>query len=164
MRVQAELLQRELDIEERELRRRPDVESDELAGLYERRGLPAEGAHELAAAVMRDPTTALEAHAREELGVDPNERGRPLGAAVSSFFSFSFGAMVPLAPWFFGGGTAAIVASLVLGVAAAVVVGVIIGRTTARPWWHAVGRQVLFTLVPAMITYLIGTALGVELS
>jgi VIT1/CCC1 family predicted Fe2+/Mn2+ transporter len=164
MRVQADLLQRELDIEERELIHRPEFETDELAGLYERRGLPPEGAHELAEAVMSDPGTALEAHAREELGVDPNELGRPLSAAVSSFFSFTLGALVPLAPWFFGGGTGAIVASLVLGVAAAAVVGVIIGRTTARPWWHAVGRQVLFTLVPAVITYMIGTALGVELS
>jgi VIT1/CCC1 family predicted Fe2+/Mn2+ transporter len=92
MRVQAELLQRELDIEERELRSRPQFEADELALLYERRGLPAEGAQELAEAVMRDPDTALEAHAREELGVDPNELGRPLSAAVSSFLCFSLGA------------------------------------------------------------------------
>lgn len=164
MRVQAELLQRELDIEARELRRRPNVETVELADLYEQRGLPPEGARALAEAVMKDPEVALEAHAREELGVDPRELGRPVGAAVSSFFSFSLGAIVPLVPWFFGGGTAAIISSLVLGIVAAVVVGIAIGRSTDRPLWHSVGRQVLFTVVPAAITFMIGQALGVNLS
>ena len=164
MRVQTELLQRELDIEARELRRRPNVETVELADLYQRRGLPPEGARALAEAVMKDPDVALEAHAREELGVDPQELGRPLGAAVSSFFSFSLGASVPLIPWFFGGGTAAILASLGLGIVVAVVVGVVIGRSTDRPLWHSVGRQVLFTVVPAAITFMIGQALGVNLS
>jgi VIT1/CCC1 family predicted Fe2+/Mn2+ transporter len=164
MRVQAELLQRELDIEARELRRRPNVETVELTELYERRGLPADGARALAEAVMKDPEVALEAHAREELGVDPKELGRPVGAAVSSFLCFSLGAAVPLVPWFFGGGTAAILASLALGVTAAIVVGALIGRSTARPLWQSVGRQVLFTVVPAAITFLIGQALGVNLS
>jgi VIT1/CCC1 family predicted Fe2+/Mn2+ transporter len=163
MRVQADLLQRELDIEARELRRRPGVETAELAGMYEQRGLPADGAWQLAEAVMRDPDVALEAHAREELGIDPHELGRPLGAAVSSFVSFSAGAFVPLAPWFFGGGTGAIVASVVLGTIAAIVVGAVIGRSTGRHLVRAVGRQVVFTLVPAAITFLIGTALGVNL-
>ena len=164
MRVQSELLQRELDIEARELRRRPNVETVELADIYQRRGLPPEGAWALAEAVMKDPDVALETHAREELGIDPGDLGRPLGAAVSSFLTFSLGAAVPLVPWFFGGGTAAIVASLVLGIVAAIVVGAVIGRSTERPLWHSVGRQVLFTVIPAAITFLIGQALGVDLS
>src|SRR5687768_17120569 len=101
MRVQADLLHRELEIEERELQRRPNVEMVELAGLYERRGLPPEGARELAEAVMKDPETALEAHAREELGINPDELGQPLSAAVSSLVMFSGGALIPLVPWFF---------------------------------------------------------------
>lgn len=164
MRVQADLLHRELEIEERELRRRPHVETVELAGLYERRGLPPDGARELAEAVMQDPDVALEAHAREELGIDPHELGRPLSAAVSSLVTFSGGALIPLLPWFFGGGTAAIVASVVLGVVAAAVVGAVIGRSTNRGIPFGVARQVLFTLAPAAITFLIGSALGVSLS
>jgi vacuolar iron transporter family protein len=164
MRVQADLLQRELDIEARELRRRPEHETEELTEMYEDRGLPPEGAKALAEAVMQDPDVALEAHAREELGIDPNELGEPLNAAVSSFFSFSLGAAVPLVPWFFGGGNAAIVVSLALGLVAAVIVGAVIGRQTGRRLPLAVGRQVLFTLVPAAITYAIGTLLGVGVS
>ena len=164
MRVQADLFRRELELEARELRRNPELETEELAEMYEARGLPREGAEALAESVMQDPDVALEAHAREELGIDPHELGRPLGAAVSSFFSFSAGALVTLLPWFFGGGTAAIVASVALGIVAAIAVGVAIGRTTARPWPRTVARQIIFTLVPATITFAIGTALGVQLS
>jgi VIT1/CCC1 family predicted Fe2+/Mn2+ transporter len=53
------------------------------------------------------------------------------------------------------------VASLVLGVTAAAVVGWLIGRSTERPLIRSVTRQVLFTLVPALITFGIGNALGV---
>jgi vacuolar iron transporter family protein len=164
MRVQADLLQRELDVEARELRRSPGHETAELAEMYEERGLPPEGAKALAEAVMKDPDVALEAHAREELGIDPHELGEPLGAAVSSFFSFSLGAAVPLVPWFFGGGNAAIATALALGVVAAIVVGAVIGRQTGKPLPLAIGRQVLFTVVPAAITYAIGGVLDVGVS
>lgn len=163
MRVQADLLTRELEREEAELRRRPDLETEELAELYERRGLPADGARALAESVMQDPATALEAHAREELGIDPSELGRPLDAAGSSFAAFSVGGIVPLAPWFFGGGTAAIVTSLVLGISVAVVVGAVIARSTSRPLHLGVLRQVAFTVTPAAITFAIGSALGIQL-
>lgn len=163
MRVQADLLRRELEIEEHELRERPDLETDELATLYQRRGLPPDGARALASAVMKDPDVALEAHAREELGIDPSELGRPFDAATSSFAAFSLGGFVPLVPWFVGAGTAAIAASLLLGVGLAVVVGAVIAHSSERPLHRGILRQVLFTLAPAAVTFAIGSALGVQL-
>jgi len=161
MRVQSELLQRELAVEAVELRRRPDLETAELAGIYEQRGLGPAQARQVAEAMMSDPDTALEAHAREELGIDPNQLGSPRDAAVSSFLAFSLGASVPLVPWFVAAGTVAIVASLVLGVIAAVVVGAVVARSTGRPTGRGIVRQVLFTVIPAAITFAIGRALGV---
>jgi VIT1/CCC1 family predicted Fe2+/Mn2+ transporter len=161
MRVQSELLLRELRIEARELRRRPEHETRELAAIYEQRGLAPEQARDVAEALMSDPDMALEAHAREELGIDPQQLGSPRAAAVSSFFAFSVGAVIPLVPWFITSGSAAKVASLVLGVAAAAVVGWLIGRSTDRPIVRAIVRQVLFTVIPALITFAIGNALGV---
>jgi VIT1/CCC1 family predicted Fe2+/Mn2+ transporter len=164
MRVQSELLQRELAVEATELRRRPDLETAELAGIYESRGLDAAQARQVAEAMMSDPDTALQAHAREELGIDPGRLGSPRGAAVSSFFAFSLGASVPLLPWFVAEGTVAIAASLILGLAAAVVVGAIVARSTGRPLGRGILRQVLFTVIPAAITFAIGNALGVGVS
>lgn len=162
MKVQSELLERELELERVELRRNPETETAELAEVYESRGMAAERAREVAETVMSDPEVALEIHAREELGVDPNQLGSPIGAASSSFAAFSLGAVVPLVPWFLGGGTAAIVASLVAAVAAAVAVGAAIGRFTDRPLLRTVARQVLFTLVPAALTYAIGSLVGIS--
>jgi VIT1/CCC1 family predicted Fe2+/Mn2+ transporter len=161
MQVQAELLRRELTIEAAEIHRRPQHETDELARVYEARGLAPTQAHDVAEALMRDPEAALEAHAREELGIDPERLGSPWAAATSSFGAFAVGALVPLVPWFVAAGVAATVASLVLGVVAAVVVGALVAGSTGRPTGRAVLRQVLFTVVPAGVTYLIGMALGV---
>lgn len=161
MKVQSELLERELELERIEIRRNPEAETAELALVYESRGMRPEQARELAETVMNDPEVALETHAREELGVDPEQLGSPFGAAASSFAAFSFGALVPLVPWFLASGTAAVVASLVAALVAAVAVGGAIGRFTGRPLPRTVARQVLFTLVPAALTYAIGSAVGV---
>jgi vacuolar iron transporter family protein len=161
MKVQAELLERELAIEARALHRHPDAELAELAAIYEQRGLEPAEARQVASTMMSDPDTALETHAREELGINPRQLGSPIGAGAASFVAFSVGGIVPLAPWFAGSGDAAIVASLVLGVVAACVVGALIARSTARPPLRTVVRQLLFTLVPAAVTFLIGNALGV---
>jgi VIT1/CCC1 family predicted Fe2+/Mn2+ transporter len=156
------LLERELELERLELKRNPEYETAELAGLYESRGMAADHAREMAEAVMSDPEVALETHAREELGLDPSQLGSPVGAALSSFCAFTVGALVPLVPWFLGSGTSAIVASVLAAVLAAVLVGVAIGRFTGRPLVRTVSRQILFTLVPATLTFAVGSAVGVS--
>ena len=161
MKVQAELLERELELERIQLRRNPHVETAELSEIYESRGMDPEAARATAEAMMADPDLALEAHAREELGIDPGSLGSPLAAAGSSLVAFSVGALVPLMPWFFGGGDAAVVASLVLATVAATVVGLVTSHLTERSPVRTVTRQVLFTLVPAALTYAIGSFVGV---
>jgi vacuolar iron transporter family protein len=162
MTVQRELLQRELELERRELRRNPQSETAELSRIYQSRGLPPEQAHEVASTVMRDPDQALEVHAREELGIAPDALGSPLAAAGSSFVAFAAGALVPLIPWFFTSGRAAIIASLVLAFCAALAVGVTTARLTDRSRARTVARQVLFTLVPAAVTFAIGSVIGIS--
>jgi vacuolar iron transporter family protein len=162
VRVQNELYERELELERIELRRNPEGETEELAEVYESRGVPGQRALELAQAMMADPDLALEVHAKEELGFAPSSLASPISAAVSSFFTFALGALLPLLPWFVAEGTAATVASLVLAVVGAVVVGWVIAATAERPVVRVVVRQLLFTLVPAAITYAVGSALGVS--
>jgi VIT1/CCC1 family predicted Fe2+/Mn2+ transporter len=161
MRVQSELLERELELERVELRRNPHVETVELSQIYQSRGMQPDAARELATAMMADPELALEAHAREELGIDPGDLGSPFGAALSSLLAFSAGALVPLAPWFVASGTAATVASLVAAIVAAIVVGLVTARLIERPVLRVAGRQLAFTVVPAAITYAIGSAVGI---
>ena len=162
MRVQSELLQRELEMERRELNRNPHVETVELALIYQSRGMDPDRARELAEATMSDPEQALQAHAREELGIDPDDLGSPTQAAVSSFISFSAGALIPLVPWLFGSGTAAIITSMTVALLTAAGVGVIVSRFTERNRVATVVRQIAFTAIPAAITYAVGSAVGVS--
>lgn len=162
MQAQRELLERELEIERRELEVNPQKEIAELAAIYRSRGVDDDVASEMARGVMEDPAQALEVHAREEMGVDPTELGNPVQAAVSSFLAFALGALLPLLPWFFGGGSGAVIASVVLGLLGALVVGVAVGVATGRSLPRAAVRQVLIAAGAAAITYGIGAAVGTE--
>jgi vacuolar iron transporter family protein len=161
MRAQSELLERELDLERIELRRNPHVETVELTQIYQSRGMEADQARELAEAMMADPDRALEAHAREELGIDPNDLGSPVGAAVSSFLAFGVGAVLPLLPWFFGSGDAAVFASVVIGAVAAVSVGTLLAWFTGRSYLRSALRQLAIATFASAVTFAIGAAVGV---
>lgn len=164
VRAQNELVERELEIERRSLRENPEAEKKELAAIYRRRGLDVEQAEQVAAGVMSDPKVALDVHAREELGINPEGVGSPVQAALASFVAFALGAVVPLLPWFFGDGNSATVASVVVGGAAAAVVGVLVGVFTERSRWLTAGRQVLVAAFACSATYLIGSVIGVSVS
>jgi VIT1/CCC1 family predicted Fe2+/Mn2+ transporter len=162
MRAQTELLQREIEIERTEIDRHPEQERRELGSLYRSRGVAPEVADEMAREVMRDPDLALQTHAREELGIRVDHLGSPWQAAVSSFVTFALGAIVPLLPWFFGGGGKATIASVILGALAAVAVGVSLSRFTGRPAARSALRQLFITGLASGVTFLVGKAVGVS--
>ena len=164
MKAQRELLERELDIERNEIARRPENERRELAQIYRSRGVAAEAADHLASEMMADPDLALQTHAREELGIDPGELGSPVSAASSSFVAFAVGALVPVLPWFFGGGGVAVVSSIVAGAVAAIVIGVLLARFTERPVLPSALRQLLIAGLAAGVPYLIGRVVGVQVT
>lgn len=163
MKAQSELVERELDIERRSIERQPAAETAELAAIYRDRGLDAAQAADMAEAVMTDPDVALEVHAREELGIDPSETGNPVAAASSSFVAFAVGAIIPLLPWFFGEGSAAVALSAVFGLVAAALVGIAIATFTERSKLRTAARQVGWAIAACAITWLIGTWLGTTL-
>src|SRR5687768_12674181 len=95
MSAQTELLERELEVERESIASDPAYERAELAQIYRERGLDDATADRLSQAMMKDDDVALEVHAREELGVDPNALGSPYGAAASSFVAFAVGGIIP---------------------------------------------------------------------
>ncbi|MEX2625600.1 MAG: VIT1/CCC1 transporter family protein [Ilumatobacteraceae bacterium] len=161
--AQNDLVQREVDVERRELRHNPVHETAELAERYEEQGMDPEHAREAAAAVMERPEVALTVHTREELGIDPDELPSPYWAAGLSLVCFLFGAVLPLVPWFVTSGGAAAVVSVSIGVVAAAVVGALVGRFAELPLPRSIARQVGIVLVACAITFVIGQAVGVNL-
>jgi VIT1/CCC1 family predicted Fe2+/Mn2+ transporter len=157
---QNDLIERELDIERRELQFNTEQETAELAGFYEGHGMAPEQAASAAAEVMQRPDVALAVHAREEFGIDPHDLPSPVAAAVVSLICFLFGAFLPLIPWFFIDGTSAAMASLAIGLATAAVVGGLVGRFAERSLPAAIARQVLIVVVACAITYAIGEVVG----
>lgn len=164
VRAQNELIEREIEIERRSLSENPKAETSELAALYRRRGIKPERARKVAEEIMQDPDIALDVHAREELGVDPDDLGDPRGVAIASFLAFSVGATIPLVPWFITDGAAAAVASVVLGVITAAIVGVALAVFTERSRLLSAVRQVAVVTIACGATFLIGSLLGVSIT
>lgn len=86
--------QADLAIEQRSLEQNFELEEQELAEIYEQRGLDPELAHEVAQQLMKHD--ALGAHARDEIGITSTASPRPVQAAFSSAATFTIGAALPL--------------------------------------------------------------------
>jgi len=162
MRAQAELLERELALERRALARTPELERRELAAIYRHRGIDRDTADSMARQVMSDPDTALEVHAREEMGVDPSSLGSPTAAAVASFITFGVGALVPLLPFFWSHGTSAILTAIALAAVAAVFVGAALAKFTGRSAVFSAARQLVICAAAAGVTYAVGHLVGIS--
>ncbi|MEU6662882.1 VIT1/CCC1 transporter family protein [Streptomyces sp. NPDC046821] len=155
---QRELVEAELDVERRELRKHPADEERELAELYMSRGVEPELAREVARQLSQDPEQALEIHAREELGIDPSDLPSPTVAAVSSFGSFALGALLPLLPYLLG--ASALWPAVLLALVGLFACGAIVAKVTARSWWFSGLRQLALGGAAAGVTYLLGTLFG----
>jgi VIT1/CCC1 family predicted Fe2+/Mn2+ transporter len=152
-----ELYARQIGIEQDELEAAPEEEAEELALIYQSRGLPEEHAKALAEKLISDPALALDTLAREELNVDPDELGGSAWvAAVTSFLLFSAGAIIPVLPYFFTDGGAAVALSVLLSLIGLFAIGAGITLITGRSALFSGGRQVAFGIVAAAITFGVG--------
>jgi len=164
MRAQRELFERQIELERGELEAAPGEEQQELALIYQAKGLPKDEAESMAARLMENPQIALETLVREELGLDPGELGSPWGASIGSFLAFAIGALVPVIPFFFGAsaGLPFVVASAGLAAVATFAVGASLSLFTGRNPLLSGGRQVALGAVAAALTFAIGRAIGVS--
>jgi VIT1/CCC1 family predicted Fe2+/Mn2+ transporter len=162
VRSQNESMQAEVEIERVELSSNPEAELQELTQIYIDRGVDVDLARLVAEQLSADPAQALEIHAQEELGIDIHDLPNPQLAAISSFLSFSVGALIPLVPFLFG--SRMLVLAAVLALVGLFVTGAITARFTTRQWWYAGGRQMLFGLVSATVTYGVGNLFGASIS
>lgn len=160
-----ELHQRQLDIERREIEEMPEEEQEELALIYQAKGLDEEEANKLAARIMNDPDLALDTMAREELGIDPSDLGGSAWeAAITSFFLFAIGAIIPVVPFMFASGLVAVAWSMAVSGLGLFGIGAGITLVTGRSVWRSGFRQMALGLVAAVITYGVGTLLGVAIA
>jgi VIT1/CCC1 family predicted Fe2+/Mn2+ transporter len=164
MSSQREMFQREISLEQAELEEKPAEEHAELVLLYRAKGLPRADAERLADRIMADRSVALDTMAREELGLDPGQLGSPWAAAASSLLAFAAGAFVVVLPYLIGGGTAALVAAVVLALAAMFGVGATIGALNGRSAVRMGLRQMAVGALAAAVTFGVGALIGAHVS
>ena len=160
-----ELYEHQMRTEAAEIEASPEEEAEELALIYQARGMDERESEVLARKIMTDPRGALDVMAREELGIDPSELGgSPWVAAFTSFLLFSAGALIPVLPFLFTSGTTAVGVSLALSALGLFGLGAGITLFTARSPLRSGLRSVLFGLAAAGGTYAIGRLIGVTVN
>jgi VIT1/CCC1 family predicted Fe2+/Mn2+ transporter len=161
VRTSRELYECQVSIEEQEISEVPAEEEEELALIYEAKGLPEDQARTLAARLMADRKSALDTLSREELGIDPEELGGSArGAAVSSYVLFAVGAIVPVFPFLFLAGWPALATSVLASIAGLFGLGAATTLFTGRSVLLAGSRQVIVGAAAAALTYILGVILG----
>ncbi|MCR9078641.1 MAG: VIT family protein [Hyphomonadaceae bacterium] len=156
---QSDIERADLETERKALRDNPDGEHEELAQIYMARGVPDDLARQVATALT--DSGALEAHARDELGISDMSKARPFQAAWSSALSFAVGATLPivaavLAPTAQVGPAIAVVSLLGL-----TLLGVLSARAGGAPVIKAVTRIVFWGMAAMAVTALVGRLFGV---
>ncbi|MEO8438476.1 MAG: VIT1/CCC1 transporter family protein, partial [Chloroflexota bacterium] len=149
-------------LERAEMEAMPEEEEAELAASYRSKGFTAEEAATIAHRIFQDPETALDMLVREELGLDPDELGSPWRASAGSFVAFAFGAVIPVVPYLFGGGTTILLVSLGLSLVSLFAVGAGVSLLTGRGLLFSGARQLVIGLGAALVTYAIGSVIGVS--
>jgi len=152
-----ELYQHQISIEKSELEAMPEEEAEEIALIYEAKGLNEEDAKRLSSQIIGNQANALDTLAREELGIDPESLGGSAWqAALTSFSLFTTGAIIPVIPFIVLSGTIAVVISIVASSVMLFTIGAVITVFTGRPVLSTGTRQIIFGLGAATITFVIG--------
>jgi vacuolar iron transporter family protein len=142
----------------------PALVLDRLSSKLEDIGMDTDTAKRAATEIPLDEESFFAFTARTVFGINSDELGNPVTAALSSLMLFAAGALVPLMPWFFTRGVAGAVWSLALTAIAALFVGAYVSRSAGMPPWKGALRQFLIVLAAAGVTYgigkLAGTAIG----
>jgi len=152
---EAEVQAHQIEMERHEMRLMPDLEEEELALIYQAKGLTAERARETAKAMMQDPSQALDAMVREELNIHPAELA-PLKDGVVTGGATAIGAFIPIAPFFILDHGAAIWTSLAVSMLAHFAIGAARSVFTGRSVWASGRDMFVVGFGVAAIGYLIG--------
>lgn len=164
MRSQREMFEYQIGLERDELAQYPKEETEELALIYQARGMGRGEAYALAKRMIADPELGLDTLAREELGLNPDELGSPWQAAAFSFFSFIFGGLIPLVPYLLEIRRHPLLIAITLSCIALFTVGAVLSLFTGRHALWSGLRMLLIGSVAGLVTYLIGNFMGAKIS
>ena len=156
MKIQRETAEKLINIEREEIEEFPEEEFRELQDIYIQKGIEPDKAKKLSKLIMDHKELALETHAREELGLNTEELGSPIQAALSSFFSFAAGAIIPLLPYLIFNGNLAFFLSLVFSALTLLIVGGALANFTEKGRAYGAIRMLCLGAIAGFVTYVSG--------
>jgi VIT1/CCC1 family predicted Fe2+/Mn2+ transporter len=150
-----EVYTHEIAMERAEIELMPEVERDELALIYELKGMDKTSAHDLATEVMADPARMLEEQVREELKIGGQDSS-PLREGWTTGLATAFGALIPVLPFFFLHGTPAITLSFGLAMLSHFLVGAARSVFTGRGVFRSGMDMFVVGVGVAAVGYFVG--------
>lgn len=164
MRSQREMFEYQIGLEKDELAQYPREETEELALIYQARGMQRDEAYALAKRMIADPELGLDTLAREELGLNPDELGSPSLAAAASFFAFVCGGLIPLLPFLLEVARHPLLIAITLTCLALFAVGATLSLFTGRRALWGGLRMLAIGIAAGAATYTIGDFLGTRMA
>lgn len=165
VRSQREMYEYQIALEREEVAEYPEEEAEELALIYQARGVELEQARQVSRTLLSNPEQALDVLSREELGLNPDDLGSPLGAALSSFLSFAIGAALPLIPFLLTRGTrtSTLIVTATLTVVGLFAIGLVLSLFTGRDAFKGALRMVIIGAGAGVVSFFVGKALGLAI-
>jgi VIT1/CCC1 family predicted Fe2+/Mn2+ transporter len=145
-----------------ELEHQADHELEELAAIYQSKGLDRDLAHQVA--VELTAHDALGTHLRDELGISDDELAKPFQAAWSSTAAFSIGAAVPLAATALAGASVRVATIIAVTIVALFALGYTGARLGGAPPARPIGRVVIGGIIAMAVTMAVGKLFGAAIA
>ena len=155
-----EIYEAELQREREALQESPQSAREELSIFYQLKGVPEDDANKIADYLAANPEQFLKTMAAEKLNLTEDALSNPITSAISGSISTAIGAFIPIIPFFFMHGYAAVIAAAVVSLLAHFAVGAAKSLVTVRSWWSSGWEMTLVGAVEGVVTYLIGLGLG----
>lgn len=150
-----EVYDHEISMEAEEIKLMPELEQEELAAIYQTKGMNESSAATLAAEVMKDPDRALDEKIREELGIVGTGMS-PVKEAWLTGIATAIGAFIPVLPFIFLRGYPAIIAAFILAMMMHFGVGAARSFFTGRNLWRSGLEMFIVGMGVAVIGYILG--------
>ena len=157
---EGEVYEAEIAREKAEIEENPEEEIEEMSLFYQLQGFSPEESQKMAERLAEQPEQMVQAMAQSELGLSEHRFPNPWKSSASAAISTAIGAFIPIIPFFFMTGIAAVIAAFAISILAHFAVGALKSLITIRSWWASGLEMTLVGVVEAAVTYSLGLAFG----
>jgi VIT1/CCC1 family predicted Fe2+/Mn2+ transporter/rubrerythrin len=157
---EAEVYEAEIAREKAEVEENPEEEIEEMSLFYQLQGFSPEESQKMAERLAEQPEQMVQAMAQSELGLSEHHFPNPWKSSASAAISTAIGAFIPIVPFFFMSGIAAVIAAFAVSIVAHFIVGALKSLITIRSWWASGLEMTVVGVIEAAVTYSLGLAFG----